>query len=51
MTKYIRIDYRVKPEVDLGELKTEIAQCVAGVRGHNPEHHYGSFSTRTILII
>ena len=43
VTKYIRIDYTVKPEVNLDELKAEIADFVAGIRGHNPEHRYSSF--------
>jgi hypothetical protein len=32
MTKYIRIDYVVKPDVDLDELKGAIADFVAGIR-------------------
>jgi hypothetical protein len=43
MTKYIRIDYTVKPNVDLDELKAAIAEFVAGIRGHHPEHRYTSF--------
>jgi hypothetical protein len=34
MTKYIRIDYTVKPDVDLDELKAAIAEFVAGIRSH-----------------
>ena len=40
---YIRIDYSVKPDVDLGELKTAIGEFVAGIRSHHPEHRYTSF--------
>ena len=43
MTKYIRIDYIVKPSVDLDELKTAIAEFVDGIRSHNPQHRYTSF--------
>ncbi len=43
MTRYIRIDYSVKPDVDLGELKTAIGEFVAGIRSHHPEHRYTSF--------
>ena len=43
MTKYIRIDYVVKPEVALDELKGVIAEFVAGIRTHHPEHRYTSF--------
>ncbi len=43
MTRYIRIDYSVKPDVDLDELKTAIGEFVAGIRSHHPEHRYTSF--------
>lgn len=43
MIKYIRIDYVVKPDVDLVELKGAIAEFVAGIRTHHPEHRYTSF--------
>jgi hypothetical protein len=43
MTKYIRIDYVVKSDVDLDELKGAIAEFVAGIRAHHPEHRYTSF--------
>ena len=43
MTKYIRIDYVVKPDVDLDELKGAIADFVAGIRAHHPEHRYTSY--------
>ncbi len=43
MTKYIRVDYSVKPDVDLDELKAAIAEFVAGIRSHHPEHRYTSF--------
>lgn len=43
MTKYIRVDYTVKPDVDLGELKAAIAEFVAGIHSHHPEHRYSSF--------
>lgn len=43
MTKYIRIDYIVKPEVNLDEVKAEIAEFVAGIHSHHPQHRYTSF--------
>jgi hypothetical protein len=43
MTKYIRVDYTVKPDVHLDELKAAIAEFVAGIRSHHPEHRYTSF--------
>ncbi len=43
MTKYIRVDYTVKPEVDLDNLKAAITEFVAGIRSHHPEHRYTSF--------
>jgi hypothetical protein len=43
MTKYIRIDYVAKPDVALDELKGAIAEFVAGIRAHHPEHRYTSF--------
>jgi hypothetical protein len=43
MTKYFRVDYTVKPEVDLDELKAAIGKFVAGIRSHHPQHRYTSF--------
>src|SRR5258708_38623419 len=43
MTKSSRVDYTVKPDVDLGELKAAIAEFVAGIHSHHPEHRYSSF--------
>src|SRR6266850_4637954 len=43
MTKYIRVDYSVKPDVDLDELKAASGKFVAGIRSHHPEHRYSSF--------
>jgi hypothetical protein len=43
MTRYIRVDYTVKPEVDLENLKADIYEFVAGIRSHHPEHRYTSF--------
>src|SRR5260370_41580989 len=43
MTKYIRVDYTVKPDVDLDNLKAAIGEFVAGIRSHHPEHRYTSF--------
>ncbi|HKV79605.1 MAG TPA: hypothetical protein VJP02_15765 [Candidatus Sulfotelmatobacter sp.] len=43
MTKYIHIDYIVKRDVALDELKGAIAEFVAGIRAHHPEHRYTSY--------
>ena len=43
MTKYIRVDYTVKPEVDLDNLKAAITEFVAGIHSHHPGHRYTSF--------
>ena len=43
MTKYIRIDYTVKADVDLDRLKDAITGFVAGIRNHHPGHRYTSF--------
>lgn len=43
MTKYIRVDYTVKSDVDLENLKADIDEFVAGIRSHHPEHRYTSF--------
>lgn len=43
MTKYIRVDYTVKPEVDLDNLKAAITEFVAGIHSHHPGHRYVSF--------
>lgn len=43
MTKYIRIDYALKPEVTLDEVKGAIADFVGGIRAHHPKHRYTSF--------
>lgn len=43
MTKYIRIDYVVKPDVARDELMATIAEFVAGIRAHHPEHRYTSY--------
>src|SRR6516164_6032955 len=47
MTRYIRIDYTVKPDVDLDQLRAAIAEFVAGMEGHHPEHRYTSFQHAT----
>src|SRR5882762_11804435 len=43
MTKYIRVDYTVKADVDLDNLKAAITEFVAGIRSHHPGHRYTSF--------
>ena len=39
----IRVDYTVKPEVDLESVKADIYEFVAGIRSHHPERRYTSF--------
>jgi quinol monooxygenase YgiN len=43
MTRYIRVDYTVKPNVDLDNLKAAMTEFVAGIRSYHPEHRYTSF--------
>lgn len=42
MTRYIRIDYTVKPDVNIEELKREIGEFVNGFRAHHHQHRYTS---------
>ena len=42
MTRYIRIDYTVKPDVNIEELKGEIGEFVTGFRTHHHQHRYTS---------
>jgi hypothetical protein len=39
----VRIEYTVRPDVDLDELTGAIAEFVAGIRAHNSEHRYTSY--------
>lgn len=41
--KSIRIDYTIRPEVDLDELKHAIGEFVAGIGAQHPENLYTSF--------
>jgi hypothetical protein len=43
MTKFIRVDYTVKPDIDLDQVKAAITEFVAGIHSHHPEHRYTSF--------
>ncbi|KAA6462859.1 hypothetical protein DYQ86_05825 [Acidobacteria bacterium AB60] len=43
MTRYVRIDYAIKPDVDLGVVKDAITEFVAGIASHHPDHRYTSF--------
>ena len=47
MTRYIRVDYTVKPGVDLDSVKAGISEFVAGIRSHHTEHRYTSFQHPT----
>lgn len=41
--KIVRIDYTIRDDVDLGGVKAAIAEFVAGIRGHDPDHRYTSY--------
>lgn len=41
--KYVRVEYHVRGDVDLDELKREIAGFVAGIREHRADHLYTSY--------
>jgi len=43
MTRYLRIDYTIKPDVDLGEVKDAIVEFVRSIAAHHPDHRYTSF--------
>jgi hypothetical protein len=43
MMKSIRIEYTIRPDVDLDELKHAIAEFVAGIGALHPENRYTSF--------
>ena len=43
MTRYVRVDYTVKTDIDLDNLKAEIHEFVAAIHNHHPEHRYTSF--------
>jgi len=43
MVKSIRIEYRIRPDVDLDEVKRGITEFVAGIRAQHPGHRYTSF--------
>ena len=43
MIRYFRVEYALKPEVDLDNLKADIYEFVAAIGSHHPEHRYTSF--------
>jgi len=43
MTRYLRIDYTIKPDVDLAEVKDAIGEFVRSIAAHHPDHRYTSF--------
>lgn len=43
MTRNLRIDYTIKPDVDLGTVKEAISEFVVGIASHHPDHRYMSF--------
>jgi hypothetical protein len=40
--KCVRVEYTIRPDVDLDEVKREIADFIAGLGGHHAEHRYTS---------
>jgi quinol monooxygenase YgiN len=45
MPTCIRIEYTIKPDVDLDEVRTAITTFVAAIANHHPEHRYTSFQS------
>ena len=43
MTRHVRIEYRVREDVDLAQLTDQIAAFVAGMRAHHASHDYTSY--------
>jgi hypothetical protein len=43
MAQYVCIEYKIKPEIDLDEVKKHIAEFVRAIASHHPEHRYTSF--------
>src|SRR5690348_5731537 len=43
MTRNVRIDYTINPEVALEDVKDAIREFVAGIASHHPDHRYSSF--------
>ncbi len=43
MTRYVRIDYPLKVNVDLEDAKAAITRFVEGIMNHHPDHRYTSF--------
>ncbi|MCW3100117.1 MAG: hypothetical protein JWL77_5735 [Chthonomonadaceae bacterium] len=41
--KSVCIQYTIRPDVDLDELKRAITEFVAGINAHDPRHRYTSF--------
>ncbi len=41
--KIVRIDYTVRDDVDLDQVKAAIAKFIAGIRAHDASHQYTSF--------
>lgn len=43
MSKNVRIEYTLRPDVDLDEVKREISAFVAGIHAHDAAARYTSF--------
>ena len=43
MTRYVQIDYTLKPDINHGEVKEAIGGFVASIASHHPDHRYTSF--------
>ena len=42
-TRFVRIEYVIRDDVNLDEVEKAIAEFVAGIRAHHPEHRYTSY--------
>jgi hypothetical protein len=45
MPRYVRIDYTIKPDVDLEEMKRAIREFVASIASHHADHRYTSYQS------
>jgi predicted RecB family nuclease len=43
MAKCVCIEYTIKPEADLDDVKKHIADFVGAIASHHPDHRYTSF--------
>jgi hypothetical protein len=43
MTRNVRIEYTIRPDVPIEDVKQAIGDFVGGIASHHPEHRYTSF--------